>query len=338
MELIRLGVASLLLACTLAASGQDIHFSQFNNSPANLNPALTGVFGGDLRFVANYRSQWQSVPVAYRTASAAFDARFSHAFLGENSQIGYGFFFNNDVAGDADLGWSKAGLNLSFLRKLADNWLVSLGTQIGLGQRSVSPQQLTYGEQWNGDVFDPDLPSNEVFANTSRGIFDFSTGLNLHFQAEDSRTNMDVGLSIAHLNQPNTSFYDDDAIVLPMKTSGYWLGVLALNPNFDIRANLIFSKQLTYTELVAGAAVRYHLSAVEGKELSAQVGMAHRLGDAWVPSAELQIRNWTMGFSYDLNNSPFRAATAHRGGPEFTLQYILKKVKPPKEFKSCPIF
>ena len=46
----------------LALSAQDIHFSQFGNSPINLNPGLTGAFGGDMRFVANYRNQWRVDP------------------------------------------------------------------------------------------------------------------------------------------------------------------------------------------------------------------------------------------------------------------------------------
>ncbi|MEO6037125.1 MAG: hypothetical protein ABIQ93_01850, partial [Saprospiraceae bacterium] len=48
---------------TLALSAQDIHFSQFANSPINLSPGLIGAFGGDVRFVANYRNQWRSGPI-----------------------------------------------------------------------------------------------------------------------------------------------------------------------------------------------------------------------------------------------------------------------------------
>ena len=53
--------AYLLFFVLLLFSGkaQDIHFSQFNMSPGNLNPAFTGFFDGDVRGVANYRSQWR---------------------------------------------------------------------------------------------------------------------------------------------------------------------------------------------------------------------------------------------------------------------------------------
>jgi hypothetical protein len=70
---------SIALCCGLLFSAgsyaQDLHFSQFYNAPLNLNPGLTGVFSGDLRFGANYREQWASVPVPYLTFSAAFDQK-----------------------------------------------------------------------------------------------------------------------------------------------------------------------------------------------------------------------------------------------------------------------
>src|ERR1043165_2694939 len=48
---------------------QDIHFSQFFEAPLLRNPALAGLFSGDVRFQAVYRTQWQSVTVPYQTGS-----------------------------------------------------------------------------------------------------------------------------------------------------------------------------------------------------------------------------------------------------------------------------
>jgi type IX secretion system PorP/SprF family membrane protein len=332
----------LVLFCLLgfwpSVQAQDIHFSQFNNSPANLNPALTGVFEGDLRFIANYRNQWNTVPVNYRTIAAAMDAKLAHKLLGDGNYLGYGLLFNNDVAGEADLGMSKLAGNLAYLRQMTDALFVSVGLQVSLGQRSVSPQQLTYQEQWNGDIFDLSLPNNEAFSNTSKGIASFATGLNLHFKMEDSRSRMDVGGSLFHINQPNTSFFGESSVELPRKFTTHFLSTFELQPKLDLRANVQFSKQLAYKEAVVGTALRYLISTEEGKELNAQLGLSYRLGDAWIPTAELQYHNWTAGFSYDQNFSPFKVATNQRGGPEFFLQYILKKVAPPKEFKACPVF
>ena len=54
---------------------QDVHFSQYNGSVINLNPAFTGFFDGDYRVNGIYRSQWTTVPVPYRSFSIAADGR-----------------------------------------------------------------------------------------------------------------------------------------------------------------------------------------------------------------------------------------------------------------------
>ncbi len=335
---IRLLSSAVLVASITLASAQDIHFSQFNNTPANLNPALTGVFGGDLRFIANYRNQWKSVPVDYRTISGAFDSKLYHKAFGKNGYLGYGLVFNNDVAGDAQIGISQLGANLSYTRQMSDALFVSVGAQFALSQRSISPEKLSYEEQWNGDIFDPNRSNGESFSSTSKGIGSISTGLNLHYQVEGTRTKFDLGSGIFHLNEPNTSFDGDPAANLPLKFSPYLLSTIELSAKLDLRVNGLFAKQLSYQEAVAGAAVRYHFSTEKDNELNAQAGVAMRFGDALLPSIEVQFRNWTAGLSYDQNFSAFEVATNHRGGPEFFLQYILWKVHPPKEFKACPVF
>src|SRR6478752_4595899 len=62
----------ILLSCivvTNVASAQDIHFSQFFETPLLRNPALAGIFTGDVRVQAVYRDQWNSVTSGYRTGS-----------------------------------------------------------------------------------------------------------------------------------------------------------------------------------------------------------------------------------------------------------------------------
>ncbi|RYY59656.1 MAG: type IX secretion system membrane protein PorP/SprF, partial [Chitinophagaceae bacterium] len=60
-------LAVCLLGGTLQA--QDLHFSQFFQAPLLRNPALAGIFTGDIRVQALYRDQWNSVTNAYRTTS-----------------------------------------------------------------------------------------------------------------------------------------------------------------------------------------------------------------------------------------------------------------------------
>src|ERR1700739_1244196 len=61
----------LLVICCLTqqAHAQDIHFSQFYETPLLRNPALAGIFTGDYRFSSVYRTQWATVTTPYQTGS-----------------------------------------------------------------------------------------------------------------------------------------------------------------------------------------------------------------------------------------------------------------------------
>ena len=69
----------LLAVCGLGlnAHSQDLHFSQFMNSPLLTNPANTGFIpDGDYRLGVNYRNQWASITAfPYKTMSAFGDVQ-----------------------------------------------------------------------------------------------------------------------------------------------------------------------------------------------------------------------------------------------------------------------
>jgi hypothetical protein len=70
--------------------GQDIHFSQFSGSLLNISPGYTGMFNGDYRLSAIYRSQWQSVPVSYSTFNMNGEIRVKPKKLNKD-MLGFGF-------------------------------------------------------------------------------------------------------------------------------------------------------------------------------------------------------------------------------------------------------
>lgn len=316
---------------------QDIHFSQFYNAPLNLNPALTGLSPGDQRFGANYRQQWASVPVPYTTFSGAYDQKVYLPWLG-NGFIGGGLVFNYDQAGDAKLSWAQLGLNASYTHQIAEEQFLSAGFQLMGGQRGFDPQLLRFDDQYNGDTFDETLPTAETFVKTSVAYMDLGAGINWYFQDDDSRTRVHVGLGFYHLNRPNISFLGDKNIQLPLNGRTYAMATVQVLENLDVIANGLWHYQGPYQEAVVGGAGRYHLSQDRGKELAIQLGLSYRLSDALVTHFEVFYQNWHFGLSYDINTSPFIAATNRNGGPELSIRYIITKVKPPDTFKACPIF
>src|ERR1700710_2244322 len=59
----------ILLLSSLFTRAQDIHFSQFFETPLLRNPSLAGIFTGDYRVQTVYRDQWNSVTNAYKTTA-----------------------------------------------------------------------------------------------------------------------------------------------------------------------------------------------------------------------------------------------------------------------------
>src|SRR5687767_14196165 len=81
---------SFLFTLTITYSGfsQDIHFSQFFETPLLRNPSLAGIFTGDLRLQMVYRTQWSSVTVPYQTGS--FNAEYKLPMGNSNDFLSIG--------------------------------------------------------------------------------------------------------------------------------------------------------------------------------------------------------------------------------------------------------
>lgn len=322
-----------LLCLLLATSGytQDLHFSQFYHNPMHLNPAATGIFQGDLRVAALYRSQWTSVPVSYRTFSGAVDWK---AIQRNTNLVALGFLLQQDKAGDAGLSWTQAGINGSVAHALGASQALSIGFGLALAQRSVDLSGLKFKNQWTGDVFDSALPTGEAFGKRSGVQPTFSAGLNWHYEPSDSRTHVDAGLGALHLNRPVISFLDDRAVRLPVRLTLTIQGALQIGETLDVVAFGLGQEMGSAREIIAGAGLRRVLSPVTAIQFS----LASRIGDAIIPAFQLEYNNWTAGLSYDWNTSAFDPATSGRGGIEIALVYHTIPAPPVKTFKACPIF
>lgn len=302
-----------------------------------MNPALTGAFEGDMRFIGNYRNQWFSVPVPYTTFAGSYDQKFYLPFL-DDAFIAGGLVFNYDKAGDANLSWSQMALSAAYHQPLSDEQFLQGGFSLGFGQRAFDPDLLTFDDQFDGDVFDPNLLTNQAFQQTSSAYFDLSVGVNWTYQAERSRNHAKLGFGFSNLTQPNITFLGDENIQLPMLIHLHGLGIIELNDEFDLNLFGIWQNQRVYNEAVFGASGTYHLTPKEKNEIALTAGMAYRLNDALIGIVEASYLNWHVGVSYDINISEFAVATDGNGGPEISIRYIISKVKPPEQFKACPIF
>lgn len=318
--------------------GQDIHFSQFHNSMLNINPGQTGVFNGDQRFTALIRDQWRSVPVPYLTVAGAFDMRLTSYKFRERF-FGLGGHFNYDQAGDSKMSLVNFSVNGSYAQVLNPRNIISAGIGVGLSQRRFNEDDLRWAKQWNGDSYDPGLPSGEAFDATNILFLDLSAGFQYRYQVS-SRTWINVGGAGFHLNGPDQSYYslDRDNTDLPIRWSGSITSSFQIGPDFDLMVNGLYQFQNPYEEIVFNGIARIYLNNKPGRHYILDLGFGMRLDDAYYPVVGFQYNNWYVSASYDVNTSFFEIATDRRGGPEIGIRYIYANPTPPNEFKKCPVY
>jgi len=339
---IALGLCVCLFLLSNTLSAQDVHFTQFYHSPSNLNPALTGVFHGDQRYVFNYRNQWANVPVDYTTFAASYDTRINPKFLG-NKNLGVGGQFYYDQAGDSNLFNAKLVGQAAYIHELNERNALSGGLGLGVALRGFSNDNLNYNSQFDGEVFNGDLNSGEdvLLDDDNKVYFDVSVGINWHHNKKKyTRSVLDAGIALFHLNRPAVNFYTGDKERLDGRFNVFVDGTQQLHRRFDIRGRGLAQFKGPESELLLGLAGRFFIEPHRSKFVAIQLGIAYRVfdeGDAWSPSIEFQYRSWTLGFSYDLNVSEFQAATNKNGGPELALIYRTAKAKP-LDAKNCKIF
>lgn len=320
-----------LLFLSVGVFAQDLHYSQFYHNPLHLNPAQAGVFRGDLRAAASYRSQWTSVPVPYQTFAGTVDWKSLKRDL---NLLSLGLQVQHDQAGDAALKWTQLGAIGAVTHALGAAQALSAGIGLTFVQRSFDISRLKFKNQWTGDIFDGSLPSGENFDKNSGIVPSLSAGLNWHFEPEETRTRLDAGLGGFHLNRPAINFRDDAGRRQPVRLALLLNGALQVGAMTDVVAFASAQRMGKARENVLGGGLRRVLN----DEAAVQLTLAIRTGDALIPAFQVEWRNWTAGLSYDWNNSGFDTATNGRGGFEIAVVYRTLPVPPAKAFKSCPIF
>lgn len=313
----------LTLTLGIAATGfaQDLHFSQFFNSPLTTNPANTGFIpDGDYRLGINYRNQWSSVmSLPYKTMSAYGDVQLMKDRL-DNGWIGLGGVILRDVAGSGNLTSTKVYGSMAYHQLLGYSSLLSLGFNVGYANKQINVANLKFPDQFDGKFFDNKLPTGTVLDRSSVGYLDMQVGMNYaYFPTENVYLN--TGFSVHHVNKPRESFFDTgfDSVDnrVPRRYIGFLNGSIKLNDQWILNPNLYYTRQTTTSELVGGLNAHYNLS---GDGMYQMIGgLYYRLNEAVIPMIGLVYNDITFTFSYDATTSSLRNYNGSRGAFEFSL-------------------
>ena len=330
----------IIILCGFSASsfGQDVHFSQFYESPLTLNPALCGVYNGQIYAEVNYRSQWTSVMgggAGFNTMAATVEL---HNIMKKwtKGYISPGLSFYNDKSGDASIGITEVNLTVASGIFLSEKSSLAGGLQAGWSQHSINLAGLSWDNQYVNGAYDANAPSGETSMGNSFSYVDFSAGLSYNYGV--GQTNMtsndqfkaSFGAAVFHVNQPNMSYYGESGpgTKLYMRYVAHGFVDYGLpNSNIGLVPGFVYYQQGPATELDLGLKIRYILrqeSKYTGfsKGSAIDIGGYYRVGDAAIVLTQIEFAGYAIGFSYDFNTSALTTASSGRGGFELSLRFI----------------
>jgi len=325
----------ILFVSESKVQAQDIHFSENYATPLMINPAMTGLFNGQVRVTGIYRNQWRSITqdAPFQTIGASVDI---DAFKGIRAydRISLGMMLYSDKAGDSQFSTNHINLSMSYNVSFGihSEHALSVGAMGGFAQRSLSYTSLQFGSQFDGTGYNATIPSGEelTFANDNIFFADVSSGI-LYYYAPNERTNIYAGLGIYHMNRPSVNFIDGNFDRLQAKSSFQAGGRFSLGKDFDLVPSAYFLKQGPNMKLDVGTFFLFLFERSRSGEKAVGFGVFSRINgdeydyiasDAVIGALRLDINDITIGTSYDFNISTLKnGGTNGRGAVEIAVIY-----------------
>jgi type IX secretion system PorP/SprF family membrane protein len=315
---IQIIVLSLSVILSTTVTAQDLHFSQFFNSPLTTNPANTGFIpDADYRLGAHFRNQYSSLTTnPYKTLSIFGDAQLFRDKL-ETGWLGVGAVLLRDEAGSGMLSSTKIYGSLAYHQMLGYSSLLTAGFNIGWANKRIDPSKLKFPDQFNGKFFDAAVPTAVEFVNNNINYLDIQVGLNYaYFPTENIYIN--AGYSIQHVNRPEETFFNNPGgDQIPMRHIAFINALLKVRDNVIINPNVYYTTQVKAQEFNIGMNAAYNLANNGEKQIIA--GLYYRVNDALIPMVGIEYKNFRFMFSYDVTSSGLSSFNHSFGATEFNL-------------------
>ena len=322
MKRICITILLFLLLVKTACMAQDAHMSQFYASPVSINPATTGMYDGNYKIFFQHRTQWRAaLNDPYVTENIAFDKptnkRYKYGALLSNTKAGMGGFNTMNVllSGSYEITIDPSGIHN-----------LTTGLQLGIVYKHLNINDLTFENQYttlSGGGFDKNIASGETFTTSSIVTPKANAGVYYYYNDVSSKFKPYCGIAGFNLNAPKESFMGQ-TVRTPMRFLMNAGVKYQINEIVSVHPMMLYMRQAKVNEFNPGFLVHYFM-----KESNVYVygGPYYRWKDAISMHFGLIYRDYTLGFSYDINNSVLNAVTNGRGAFEVSLLYTRQKSK-----------
>jgi len=305
----KIALTLIFLSSSISIIAQDVMFSQFYNTPLQINPAQAGSFDGAGRAGLSYRNQWASI-MAHPFETFALEAELKLKEVSQNEQpLSFGIIVLRDKAGASKFSLTNAVLSIGYLQKLNNQNSLGAGIQGGYGQYSMDYTNLFWGNQYdpNSNSFDASQSSLEPNINNTYNHYNVAGGLCYTFQTDNYTKGLHEGIMFnmgAALSQsfiPKNSFYEASNTSAMMKYhihADAHLGLPEMQLTFTPR--FIFGAQGNIKQTIIGS----HFTYAADKDAAAFcLGLYYRIGNAFIPYIGLDLKQFQLGFSFDTNTA-----------------------------------
>ena len=307
----------MLVGMQFGTMAQDIHFSQFFETPLLRNPGLAGIFTGDYRLQMVYRDQWRTVTDAYKTGSLNGEYKLPIGKADDFVTLGGQILF--DKAGSAALTQVSLLPAINYHKSLSSgqNRYLSLGFMGGVVNRNFDRSKITTDNTYNNGQ------DGETIVIPNYTYLDGSVGLSFNSNlSQDPADNFYLGIAYHHFTKPQNSFFRDPTVQLNPKwvaSAGFRFGVTDFS-YITILGD--YSMQEKYRETIAGALFGLKIGPeVNNPRYVLHGGLFVRWEDAIIPVIKMDYSGFSFAFSYDVNTSKLRPASLGQGGFELSVSY-----------------
>lgn len=329
-------ILATLMVAQFDAGAQDLHFSQFHETPLYRNPALAGIMQGDIRVQTVFRSQWNSLASAYKTGS--FNIEYKTKPGEGDDYITWGLQTYYDRAGTTNLSSTIIMPALNYHKSVSEykNSYLSLGVMGGFVQRRFDRSKITTNNQYETG-FDGENQVNNGYTS-----WDGSAGLSYNTSIGESvNNNLVIGVAYHHFNKPSNSFFNDASVMLDPKLVFSADLKMDVNEYSTVTVYSDYLKQGSSSQFIGG--LLYGLKVgplVDEPEYVIHGGAFIRLNDAVIPTIKLDYHQFSIGLSYDVNISKLTSSSSGRGGYEASITYVgfLDKFNSTLNALKCPRF
>ena len=294
-------LSTAVVLATSASFAQDMHFSQFYNSPLTLNPALTGKMKEDFRFSLIHRRQWKQINSPYMTSAIAGDINFRVGEASKNQKVGTGILFMNDDLGDGIFKNQSIMLSGAFHKTngTTKHHKVSLGIQSGFMRKNLTTAGLYFRDQIVNYQYDPATATGEPVLGNGFSYINVNAGGFWNFVF---RPNVEFygGISLYNINKPKERAFVNLTDPNTLKTRSVFTGGMnyKLSARMSILPTVLYMRQSGAVDLIAGSSVGYVMGNV-----TLIGGAYYRTIDALILIGGVKFKNYHAGLSYDATVS-----------------------------------